>query len=420
MRFLLSTAGSHGDVHPFIAIGRALVARGNDAVVSTNPYFEGEITRAGVGFHASCERIDIREFMRENPWMHNPFVAAPRLFGRVVLPMMAEAQRRTERLIEEFRPDAALLHPLCVGGPGVCEQRGVPWASVALAPITWMSREEPICTIPVPFFGVHPPIRGWRVGRRIGLAMMNRLLDTPLNADRKARGLAPVRGHWDVLTRGGEASLGLWPRALRGRLADDPAGAVICGFPWYDQSEQDWAERGAIEAFLAAGAPPVLFTLGTATVHTPGRFFEVAAEVAGRVGRRAVLLVGKGTALPQRLPHGVAAFGYAPFSWIMPRCAASVHHGGIGSTGQGLRSGRPTVVTPWSHDQFDNAARVERVGCSVTVLARRATAARLEGALRRVLEEPGFAARAAAVAVEMSGDGAAAAAERLEAIGARR
>jgi UDP:flavonoid glycosyltransferase YjiC (YdhE family) len=91
------------------------------------------------------------------------------------------------------------------------------------------------------------------------------------------------------------------------------------------------------------------------------------------------------------LPDGVAAFPYVPFSAVMPRCAAIVHHGGIGTTGQALRSGRPAVIVPLAHDQFDNAARVRRLGAAESVPAHKVTLEKLVAKLRKVLEEPEYA-----------------------------
>ena len=82
------------------------------------------------------------------------------------------------------------------------------------------------------------------------------------------------------------------------------------------------------------------------------------------LGRRAVLLVGTElkNSLPDPLPAGVAAFDYAPFSELFPRAAAIVHQGGVGTTAQAMRAGRPMLVVPFSHDQPDNAERVEQAG----------------------------------------------------------
>ena len=84
--------------------------------------------------------------------------------------------------------------------------------------------------------------------------------------------------------------------------------------------------------------------------------------------RRGLLLIGSSDNAPRQLPPGVRAFGYARFSTVLPRGCAVVHHGGVGTTAQALRSGKPTVVIPIVHDEFDNAARVQRLGVSFSMI----------------------------------------------------
>ena len=116
----------------------------------------------------------------------------------------------------------------------------------------------------------------------------------------------------------------------------------------------------------------------------------------------------------------MAVFPYAPFSELFPRAAANVHQGGAGTTGQALRAGRPMVVVPFAHDQADHAARIERLGVGLALPRERCDEARLAAALARVLEEPGFAARAAAVGAEVRAEhGADAAADAIERLLAR-
>ena len=66
--------------------------------------------------------------------------------------------------------------------------------------------------------------------------------------------------------------------------------------------------------------------------------------------------------LPARLPNGVRHFNYIPFSTVLPRAAAFVHHGGIGTTAQALAAGVPQLVVPLAHDQPDNAVRIRHLG----------------------------------------------------------
>jgi len=95
----------------------------------------------------------------------------------------------------------------------------------------------------------------------------------------------------------------------------------------------------------------------------------------------------------------MAAFDYAPFSELFPRTAAIVHAGGIGTTGLAMRSGRPMLVVPHSHDQPDNAARVSRLGIARTIPPRRYTPTRVATELQKLLGEPAYTQRA----LEISG-----------------
>jgi UDP:flavonoid glycosyltransferase YjiC (YdhE family) len=97
------------------------------------------------------------------------------------------------------------------------------------------------------------------------------------------------------------------------------------------------------------------------------------------------------------LPAGMMAADYAPHHLLFPRAAVIVHHGGVGTTGQALRAGRPALVVPHAHDQPDNGLRVARLGAGRVLDARRYTAARAEAQLRALLEEPSYAADAADV-----------------------
>jgi UDP:flavonoid glycosyltransferase YjiC (YdhE family) len=168
--------------------------------------------------------------------------------------------------------------------------------------------------------------------------------------------------------------------------------------------------------FLDDGPPPLVFTLGSSAVMDAGRFYEHSAAAAKLLGRRAVLLVGTDTGnRPAALPAGVAAFDYAPFSELFPRAAAIVHQGGVGTTGQAMRAGRPMLVMPYAHDQFDNAGRVARLGIARTISRHRYSPIRAATELRPLLADPRYAQRAAEVGEQVrQEDGVRAACDVLE------
>jgi rhamnosyltransferase subunit B len=128
----------------------------------------------------------------------------------------------------------------------------------------------------------------------------------------------------------------------------------------------------------------------------PGKFYEESIKAAKRLNRCAVLLIGK-NAPPADLSDSMIAVNYAPYSQTFSRACAVVHQGGIGTTAQALRAGCPTLVMPYSIDRPDNAARVERLRTSRTVSRKQYVAKRVTRELGELLENPNYAARAAAV-----------------------
>src|SRR5207249_7677480 len=167
-----------------------------------------------------------------------------------------------------------------------------------------------------------------------------------------------------------------------------------------------WSDRrggGKLPAGLArcvdGGAPPLVFTLGTAIAEDAGAagFFAASAAAAKLLGRRAVLILNEPRNRPRVLPEGVLAVDYVPFSELFRRAAVIVHHGGIGTTGLAMRSGRPMLVMPCAWDQPDNAERAARLGIARIIPRHRYTAARVAAELRHLLDDPAYTRRASEV-----------------------
>lgn len=416
MKALLITLGSHGDIHPFIAIGRALGARGHSAVVASNPYFQSQIEASGVGFAALTEREELKNLITRHKVMdaaRGPMA----VMRKLVLPMVPGFVARTRELIAEIRPDAVVVHPIVIGALWAARMEGVRSVTVCPSPLMWANLNDR-CVL-VPMRSHEPGAMAVKFDLWLGRAMLRVLMDPGLNRVRRSLGLPARRDNFHLDCVGGDANLGIWSPVLRGPMAGDPAGSVITGFCWHDRDHTQEAPDAELAAFMRAGPRPIVFALGSTGVHAAGRFYEHAVEVTQRLGARALLVVGRDQPPPRNMPRdgSVKAVAYAPFSTVFPAAAAVVHHGGAGTTAQGLRAGRPTVIAPMAHDQFDNAARVRRLGAGVTVRFAKATGPRLEAALRRVLSD-GAMARAATGLSERIGreDGAERAAGVVEGV----
>lgn len=427
MKALLLTAGSHGDIHPFIAIGRALASRGHRPVLATNPYFQEQIEASGSGgvaFAALTEREELKDIISNNKVM-DPTWGPLVVMRRLILPLVGHFVQRTRELIREIRPDVVVYHPVVMGAPWACElegrERPVPTVTVSPSPLLWSNPADPCVLLP---FRSHTPGRlAVRTDLLVGRLFLRAAIDPGLNRARRSLGLPGRRDNFHLDCVAGRANLGVWSPVLRGPLPGDPAGARITGYCWHDRDHTQEAADSELRAFFDAGPAPLVFALGSTGVHAAGPFYEHAAEAARRLGRRALLVVGKDQPPPRNLPgdESMKAVAYAPFSTVFAGASVVVHHGGAGTTAQGLRAGRPTLITPMAHDQFDNAARVKRLGAGRTLRFTRINAARLERELRAILDDPTYARAAAGLAQRVSAeDGASVAAGAIEAVAMSR
>jgi UDP:flavonoid glycosyltransferase YjiC (YdhE family) len=317
--------------------------------------------------------------------------------------------------------DLFLTHPLPLVGPIIAQKKNLKWISSVLAPASLLSIYDPV--VPPQWPSLYHAMRlSPLVGRGV-MALAKIKLDKILQPvyDLRAE-LGMPRGEQPIIN--GQHSptrvLALFSKLLQQPQPDWPAHTVVTGFPFYDRRDffgETDLPNGLVE-FLDHGPAPIVFTLGSSAYWVARDFYRESIEAARALGRRALLLIGHPrNTLPAPLPEGVAAFEYAPFSEVLPRACAIVHQGGVGTTGQGMRSGRPVLVVPHAHDQFDNGARVARLGCGRVLPRPRYNAESAIRELRFLLEDPKYSEAASKVGeVVREENGARVAADEIEKI----
>jgi UDP:flavonoid glycosyltransferase YjiC (YdhE family) len=223
----------------------------------------------------------------------------------------------------------------------------------------------------------------------------------PLFEFRRSLGLAETPKHPLFEGQFSESgTLALYSRQMGAVQPDYPPDTVITGFAFHDRTPRQRSDLAAgLQKFLSDGPPPLVFTLGSLAVDFAGDFFRVSAAVARSLGRRAVLLVGSRglTRLDTERSTDLFVGDYAPYSELLPHAQAVVHHGGIGTVGQALRAGIPQLVIPFHTDQFDNAARVVKLGVARSMALKHYAPDRVAAELSKLLANPGYRTRAASV-----------------------
>ncbi len=409
---LITSIGSHGDIHPYVGVGQALRRRGHEVALLANPYYKRVAEDAGLEFIPVGEYLDLKD-INKRPELMGSFTGTKRILQDLIIPEAPNFFRTLEQLFKSRRIDAVFTHQICFGSAWACQKHDIPCAVGSLAPIGWPNIDDPTHFTPLTKRDPSPRAMKWW----LKLAKYGSMLsyDPALNKARQELGLPKGRSMLLPAITGGDINLALWSRHFRAPIPSDIKHGHICGFVWFDRHKEQEHPSAELESFLNAGEPPIIFTLGTTAVHVAGPFYQAAADACKLLNRRGLLLTGHADYAPKSLPIGVAAFTYAPFSTVLPRGCATVHHGGIGTTAQSMRAGRPTVIVPFAHDQFDNAARARRLGVSATVPRSKVSATSLAAALRQVLDTPDPTRRAAALAQQLNSErGDEEAASRIE------
>jgi UDP:flavonoid glycosyltransferase YjiC (YdhE family) len=423
MKALLTTIGSLGDLHPFIAIGQALSARSVDLLFAV-PADQVENVRAA-GFDAvailpafatiSASRgLTVPEAARR--------IVTQRSFvlDAVILPSLAESTVALDRLVDGIDVIVGSIFALAAGI--VAEKHGIPLVAINLQPMAMPSRYDPPST-PDTAWMIQSPAgaigRGWnRASLDLMRAAIRLRYGGAVTRVRRAHGLRP-NGRTPIFdpVAAQVATLCCYSPLLAPVQPDAPPGTEAIGFPLFDGGSRGGGRGSApldpmLAGFLDGGPPPIVFTLGSFLVQSPGDFYTEAAAAAQALGRRAILLTG--IAAPPHRQGEIMTLDYVPHSQLFGRAGLVVHHGGIGTTGQAMRSGVPQLIVPFFGDQFDNAARVSRIGIGTWMRPAQFRGPAAIDALRHLLNTPAVMTRAAVIGDHVRGELAAErAAERI-------
>ncbi len=345
MRIVIPTIGSRGDVQPFIALAQGLERAGHTVTLMSHPVMRALVESHSVEFAPMGPDIDIG---------HE--AAAIRLRSRNVAVGLVRAMRFAFDVLEQSHEDIlagcreadlVVIPASSAAGKNEAELLDLPNLSVTFMPwaIPWKDPERPLF-------------------KRIAYGAIDGLISLittrPLNRMRRRQGLPPVGPEGFTSTRLNLVPVS--PVVCAPNPHWEPHHRVV-GY-WFVEEPSGWEPPADLLAFLENGEPPLVVSLGAMSLGSGGAL-ETASlfmDAIQQAGVRAIIQ-GWDEGLAQlALPPTIYAAGSLPHSWLLPRTAGVVHHGGFGTTSAGLRAGIPSLVIPHLADQFFWGQRVHECG----------------------------------------------------------
>lgn len=399
---VFATTGSLGDLHPFVALGRELLARGHRVTIATSRVYASEVASAGLDFH----------HMRPDPEASAEFHAAfmhPVQGGHFVYAhYLAPAIRLSyEDLLQATRDADMLISQslMALAAPLVAEVTGIRWLSAVFQPMAFFSIYERPNYLPnrlLQWLCARSPVMHGRVLHYV--KAHTRAWVAPVLDLRRELGLQ-AQGHpmFDA--------------------QHAPLGVLAMFSPLFGAPRPDWPPQtrqtgqalnttnlhaipADLHAFLQSQRP-LVFTLSSAACNDAGNFYSECFKAALALRRPALFITGGLAAtaqLPQPLPGWARRTNYAPYALVFPHAAAIVHAGGIATSFEALRAGKPQVVVPYAHDQTDNALRLQNMGVARVIRRTQLTSRRLQQALSEILSHAPMQQKASLLAEQANAE----------------
>jgi len=368
--------GSEGDVNPLIWLAHGLKDRGHSPVLLLTPHYAHRA--AGLEWHPIGTEEDFLK-LASDPDLWKPFKGTLRV-AAAMTGSLGAFRSAFCKLGKQF--DLVVTTSFSFAASCVAEAAGIPRLMLHLQPVCMRSVGDfPVMGDEFRFFLGAPDFVKRLLFQSTDLVLDHALLP-PLNRFRKDLGLRPWRGFYREALMSGDGVGLLYPGWFAPPQPDWPPGVRQFGFPISSQPGRELPSD--LAAWLDAGEPPVVWTHGSANLHV-GEFQGVAVAASAAAKARA-LLVSK---VPPSTPLGPGVFhcSHVAFESLFPKCRAVVHHAGIGTVAKAFHAGIPQLAIPLAHDQFDNAARITRLGAGLRCRKTRRSAT---NALKHLLEAGRF------------------------------
>lgn len=401
--FTLLTIGSRGDVQPYIALGKGLLAEGHNVTIATHAEFKDWIVKHNIGFkEVAGNPAELMSLMVTHGSMSVSFLkeANAKFKGWIteLLDSSWKACEGTDILIES---------PSAMGGIHIAEALGIPYMRAFTMPWT-RTRAYPHAFI-VPdskrggsynmlthvmfenifWRGISSQVNRWRVETL-------RLPRTNLVKLQQSR----IPFLYNV-------SPAIFPPSV-----DFPDWVKVTGYWFLNEGSEDYDPPEALVEFIetakANDEKIVYIGFGSIVVSDAKKLSKAVVEAVLGLGVKCILNRGWSDRLNQlpekeiELPPQIYDAGSVPHDWLFSQIDAAVHHGGSGTTGATLRAGLPTIIKPFFGDQFFYGSRVEELGVGIAL--KNLNTKSLTRALNSITKNPKYLRKAKAVALAMQNE----------------
>ncbi|THU88460.1 hypothetical protein K435DRAFT_830554 [Dendrothele bispora CBS 962.96] len=370
MHFTMLTIGSRGDVQPYIALAKGLMADGHRVKIATHGEFKEWIESYGIEYgYVGGDPAELMRICVENGTFTVSFLkeGLQKFRGWLddLLKTSWEACQGTDVLIES---------PSAMGGYHIAEALAIPYYRAFT--MTWTrTRAYPHAfAVPERKMGGSYNYMSyvmfdqvfWRaISGQINRWRRNLLHLGSTSLDKMEPHKIPFLYNFS-------------PHVVPPPL-DWPEWIRVTGY-WFldsaDVSSKKWTPPSDLVQFIDSahqqGKKVVYIGFGSIVVSDPRTMTRCVIDAVVKSGVCAILSkgwsdrlhvkAGEASEPEEAIPKQIYPIASIPHDWLFERIDAVCHHGGAGTTGASLRAGRPTIIKPFFGDQFFWADRVEALG----------------------------------------------------------
>lgn len=407
MNILIITFGSHGDVQPYVGLGKGLEKVGHKVTICTASRFESFIEDNGLSYAYMTDEFlklldsDIgREVIIEHAsGLFGVIRSLPKLM-KYIKPITKKMVMDSWEAAKSTNPDLIIYHPKTLGAVSIAEKMGIPVIMANLQPMIVPTVEFPMLGMPA--FGLGP----WynKLTYRVidqSLKMYDKVLNDFRNNTLNLSSFPKSLGMLFNADAKPIPILHGFSSHIIARPFDWPDSATVNGY-WFLNKSDDWKPSDELKNFIDAGEPPVYIGFGSMAGRNPKRLADIAIKALAKSNSRAILATGWGGLEACDLPENIFKIEKAPHDWLFPRMSAIVHHGGTGTTAAALKAGKPMTICPFIADQPFWGHRIYSLGAATKPIPqKRLSVDKLSRALNEMLNNQTMQSKAKELSIQI-------------------